>query len=61
MREMYFSSQPMEMTDMAALEQTFRMINGGNTAALFIGLSALGFRSALDNLRSSIPERTGKA
>jgi predicted TIM-barrel fold metal-dependent hydrolase len=26
MREMYFTSQPMEMTDMAALEQTFRMI-----------------------------------
>jgi len=26
MREMFFSSQPMEMTDMAALEQTFRMI-----------------------------------
>jgi predicted TIM-barrel fold metal-dependent hydrolase len=27
MRDMYFSSQPMEMADMAALEQTFRMIN----------------------------------
>ncbi len=26
MREMFFSSQPMEMTDMGALEQTFRMI-----------------------------------
>ena len=26
MREMFFTSQPMEMTDMAALEQTFRMI-----------------------------------
>jgi predicted TIM-barrel fold metal-dependent hydrolase len=26
MREMFFSSQPMEMTDMAAIEQTFRMI-----------------------------------
>ncbi|MGB8897652.1 MAG: hypothetical protein WCD13_25590, partial [Pseudolabrys sp.] len=26
MRDMYFSSQPMEMTDIAALEQTFRMI-----------------------------------
>jgi uncharacterized protein len=26
MRDMYFSSQPMEMADMAALEQTFRMI-----------------------------------
>jgi len=26
MRDMFFSSQPMEMTDMAALEQTFRMI-----------------------------------
>src|SRR6187551_2780138 len=27
MRDMYFSSQPMEMADMAAMEQTFRMIN----------------------------------
>jgi predicted TIM-barrel fold metal-dependent hydrolase len=26
MREMYFTSQPMEMSEMAALEQTFRMI-----------------------------------
>jgi hypothetical protein len=24
---MFFSSQPMEMTDMGAVEQTFRMIN----------------------------------
>ena len=27
MRDMFFSSQPMEITDMGALEQTFRMIN----------------------------------
>ena len=27
MREMYFTTQPMEITDMAALEQTFRMMN----------------------------------
>ena len=27
MRDMFFSSQPMEMTDMAMLEQTFRMVN----------------------------------
>ena len=27
MRDMYYSSQPMEMQDMAALECTFRMIN----------------------------------
>jgi predicted TIM-barrel fold metal-dependent hydrolase len=26
MRDMYFTSQPMEMTDMAALENTFRMV-----------------------------------
>ena len=26
MREMYFSTQPMEITDMGALEQTFRML-----------------------------------
>ncbi len=26
MRDMFFSSQPMEMTDMGAIEQTFRMI-----------------------------------
>jgi predicted TIM-barrel fold metal-dependent hydrolase len=27
MREMFFTTQPMEMTDMGALEQTFRMMN----------------------------------
>ena len=27
MREMFFSTQPMEITDMGALEQTFRMMN----------------------------------
>ncbi len=27
MRDMYFTTQPMEMTDMGALEQTFRMMN----------------------------------
>ena len=27
MRDMYFTSQPMEMTDMGALEMTFHMIN----------------------------------
>jgi predicted TIM-barrel fold metal-dependent hydrolase len=27
MREMFFATQPMEVTDMDALEQTFRMIN----------------------------------
>ncbi len=27
MREMYFTTQPMEITDMGALEQTFRMMN----------------------------------
>jgi len=27
MRDMYFTTQPMEMTDMGAIEQTFRMMN----------------------------------
>jgi predicted TIM-barrel fold metal-dependent hydrolase len=34
MREMFFASQPMEITDMAALEQTFRMI-GAETQLVY--------------------------
>jgi predicted TIM-barrel fold metal-dependent hydrolase len=32
-RDMYFTSQPMELTDMGALETTFRMIKAGDAAA----------------------------
>lgn len=53
MRGMYFSSQPMEMTNIAALEQTFRMIK---TVALFVGLPALGLRPTVDNLRFAVLE-----
>ena len=54
MRGMYFSSQPMEMTNIAALEQTFRMIK--TALALFVGLPALGLRPTVDNLRFAVLE-----
>src|SRR5262249_35721535 len=32
-----------------------------NTIALFVGLSALGLRFTVDNLRSAVPDRAGEA
>ena len=61
MRDMFFSSQPMEMTDMAALENNLPHDQGGNPVALFVRLSALGLRPALDDLRPAVPERAGQA
>ena len=60
MRDMYFSSQPMEMTDMAVLEQTFRMI-GAETQLLYSSdYPHLGLRFAIDDLRSAVPDRAGE-
>ena len=61
MRDMYFSSQPMEMTDMAALGADLPHDQCRNAIALFIRLSALGLRFALYDLRFAVPHRTGEA
>ena len=61
MRDMYYSSQPMEIQDHAALEQTFRMMDAENAPALRLRLSALGLRPAVDDLRPAVPVREGQA
>ena len=60
-RDMYFTSQPMEVTDMGALETTFRMIKAETQLLVFVGLSALGLRPAEHDLRSAVSERDGEA
>ncbi len=56
MREMFYTSQPMEMVDNTeALELTFKMIKAETPAAVFVGLSALGHGSAEHDLRSAVP------
>ena len=60
-RDMYFTSQPMELTDMGALETDVPHDQGGDAAALFVRLSALGLRSAEHDLRSAVPERDREA
>ena len=47
MRDMYYSSQPMEIQDRQALECTFRMINAETQLLYSSGLPALGFRPAV--------------
>ena len=62
MREMYFTTQPMEMVDnREALELTFKMHQRRDAAPLFVGLSALGHGSAEHDLRSAVPQRAGQA
>lgn len=60
MRDMY-STQPMEIQDMQALETTFRMMNAETQLTLRLGLSALGLRPAADDLGSSVPVGKGEA
>ena len=50
MRDMFYSSQPMEIQDYGAMETTFRMINAETQLALLLRLSALGPRPAVDDL-----------
>ena len=45
---------------MSALEQTFRMIKAETQLALFVRLSALGFRPAVDHLRPAVPDEQAK-
>ena len=60
MRDMYYASQPLERVDMAALECTFRMINAETQLHVRVGLSALGFRPALDHLGPAVPDEKAK-
>ena len=61
MREMYYSTQPIEIQDMGGDEGDVPHDGCGKPAALRLGLSALGFRSAVDHLRPAVPVGEGQA
>ena len=61
MREMYYTSQPMEMIgNQTMLEETFKMIAAETQLALLVRLSALGHGPAVDDLRPAVPEPAGE-
>ena len=62
MREMYYSTQPMEMPeDKSLLGGDVQADQGRHPAAVVVGLSALGLRPAVDDLRPAVPQRAGQA
>ena len=61
MRDMYYSSQPMEIQDTRRDGVHVPHDQRGDAAPLFVGLSALGFRPAIDDLRPAVPVREGQA
>ena len=62
MRDMYFTSQPMEMVDnREALRAHLQDDQRRDAAALLLGLSALGHGPAEHDLRPAVPERAGQA
>ncbi len=61
MRDMYYSSQPMEIQDMGALETHVPHDQRGDPAAVLLGLSALGLRPAEHHLGPAVPDGKGQA
>ena len=61
MRDMYYSSQPMEIQDYDAMADDLPHDQRGDAAPLFIRLSALGFRSAVDDLGPAVSVGEGQA
>ncbi len=62
MREMYYTTQPMEMVNnRTMLEETFKMISCRDPAHLRLRLSALGHGPAEHDLRSAVLEPAGEA
>ena len=61
MRDMYYSSQPMEIQDYGAMETHVPHDQRGDAVALLLRLSALGFRSAVDDLGPAVPVGEGQA
>ena len=61
MRDMYYSSQPMEIQDMEALECTFRMINAETQLLYSSDYPHWDFDLPIDDLRSAVPVREGQA
>ena len=62
MKQMYYSTQPMEIPDdKSVMQSTFKMHQRGHAAGLVVGLSALGLRPAVDDLRPAVPQRDAEA
>ena len=61
MRDMYYSSQPMEIQDMDALECTFRMINAETQLLYSSDYPHWDFDLPIDDLRSAVPVGEGQA
>ncbi len=61
MRDMYYSSQPIEIRNRKALRVHLRDDGCREPAALRLRLSALGLRSAEHDLRPAVPVREGQA
>ena len=61
MREMYFTSQPLETQQHEAARGHLRSDEGRDAAALCVRLAALGFRPAVLDHHPAVPQRAGKA
>ena len=61
MRDMYYSSQPMEIQDMGALECTFRMINAETQLMYSSDYPHWDFDLPCDDLRPAVPVGEGQA
>ena len=62
MKQMYYSTQPMEIPDdKSVMQSTFKMHQRRHAAGLVVGLSALGLRPAVDDLRPAVPQRDAEA
>ena len=60
-RDMYFTSQPMEADRHGRARDHVPHDQGGDAAPLFVRLSALGLRPAEHDLRPAVPERDREA
>ena len=62
MREMFYSTQPMEMVNnREAARAHLQDDQRRDTAAVCLGLPTLGYGSAVDDLRSAVPQRAVEA
>ena len=59
--DMYFTSQPLERSNLKLTEATFDAINAESQLSVRVRLAALGFRFAECDHDAAIPQRTGQA
>ena len=61
MQEMYYTSQPLERSNLKLTQATFEAMQGRDPAALCVRLAALGFRRAELDHQAAFPRRAGQA